>query len=310
MSYPGTRWAGSSYRPTFFGGFSLFPPVIRALLIINVAIWLLLDVLLQPFRLHDVPIFAVFAEYLALWPLGENFWPWQLLTYMFMHGGLVHLLFNMLALWMFGMELETIWGSRRFLVFYLVCGLVAGVANILVAPLLGQTAPTVGASGAVFGVLIAFAMLFPDRLIYLYFLLPVKAKYLVTAYIGLELFFGVTGTTDGIAHMAHLGGAAAGFLMVLAMRSGVTLGWLWPAARPKPDADTYTNVRFIRREPVVTDAQFHDIENDSDDQAAKGRQHVTQEMVDAILDKINRDGYQSLTESEKRILTEASKHIN
>jgi membrane associated rhomboid family serine protease len=310
MSYSGTRWAGSAYRPTFFGGFSLFPPVIKALLVINGVVWLLLDVLLPPFRIHDIPIFAIFAEYLALWPPGENFWPWQLLTYMFLHGGLFHLLFNMLALWMFGMELEMVWGSRRFLIFYLACGLAAGVANIVVAPLLGQAGPTVGASGAVFGVLIAFAMLFPDRPIYLYFLLPVKAKYMVTAYIGLELFFGVTNTTDGIAHVAHLGGAAAGFLLVLAQRSGFSLGWLWPAARPKPDTGTYSNVRFIRREPVVTDAQFRDIESDNREQGAKGGERVTQEMVDAILDKINREGYQSLTEAEKQILTEASKHIN
>jgi membrane associated rhomboid family serine protease len=310
MSFSGTRWAGASYRPAFFGGFSLFPPVIKALLVINTAVWLLLDVLLQPFRFHDVPIFAIVAEYLALWPLGENFWPWQLLTYMFMHGGLFHLLFNMLALWMFGMELETIWGSRRFLAFYLVCGLAAGVANILVAPLLGQTAPTVGASGAVFGVLIAFAMLFPDRPIYLYFLLPVKAKYLVTAYIALELFFGITGTSDGVAHVAHLGGAAAGFLLVLAQRSGFSLGWPWPAARPKPDADAYSNVRFIRREPVVTDAQFHDLENEGEGPNVAGRPSVTQEMVDAILDKINREGYQSLSDAEKQILNEASKRMN
>ena len=310
MSYSGTRWAGASYRPKFFGGFSLFPPVIKALLIVNVAVWLVLDVLLQPFRYHDLPIFSIFAEYLALWPLGANFWPWQLLTYMFMHGGLFHLLFNMLALWMFGMELETIWGSRSFLVYYLVCGVGAGVANLLVAPLLGQTAPTVGASGAVFGVLIAFAMLFPDRPIYVYFLLPVKAKYLVTAYIALELFFGVTGTSDGIAHVAHLGGAAVGFLLMLAQRSGFSLGWVWPAARPKPDTDTYSNVRFIRREPVVTDAKFHDIESEGMDQDVKGRPHVTQEIVDAILDKINREGYQNLTEDEKQILTEASKSMN
>ena len=310
MSYSGTRWAGSAYRPAFFGGFSLFPPVIKALLITNAAIWLLLDVLLQPFRLNDVPIFAIFAEYLALWPLGENFWPWQLFTYMFLHGGLFHLLFNMFALWMFGMELEMIWGSRRFLFFYLACGFAAGVANIIVAPMLGQTAPTVGASGAVFGVLIAFAMLFPDRPIYLYFLLPVKAKYLVTAYIGLELFFGITNTSDGIAHVAHLGGAAAGFILVLAQRSGFSLSWLWPAAGPKTGADTTPNLRFIKREPVVTDAKFQDLENDSADRRGKGRQAVTQEMVDAILDKINREGYQNLTEDEKRILTEASKNIN
>jgi membrane associated rhomboid family serine protease len=310
MSYFRTRWAGASYRPAFFGGFSLFPPVIKALLIINGAAWLLLDVLLLPFRYHDVPIFAIVAEHLALWPLGEHFWPWQLFTYMFMHGGLFHLLFNMLALWMFGMELETIWGSRRFLVFYLVCGLAAGVATLFVAPLVGQAAPTVGASGAVFGVLIAFAMLFPDRPIYLYFLLPVKAKYLVTAYIALELFFGITGTTDGIAHIAHLGGAAAGFLLVLGQRSGFSLGRFWPAGRPKPGPDAYSNVRFIRREPVVTDAQFHDIEGDAGERDVAGRPPVTQEMVDAILDKINREGYQNLTDAEKRMLNEASRRMN
>jgi hypothetical protein len=94
------------------------------------------------------------------------------------------------------------------------------------------------------------------------------------------------------------------------MRSGFSLGRLWPAERPKPDTGAYTNVRFIRREPVVTDAQFQEFENDSLDQGGKGRQPVTQEMVDAILDKINREGYQSLTEAEKKILTEASKHIN
>ena len=112
---------------------------------------------------------------------------------MFLHGGFWHLFLNMLALWMFGVELEYTWGSRRFLIYYLLCGLGAGIVNLLVAPLLGQAAPTVGASGAIFGVLIAFGMLFPDRPIYLYLLLPVRAKYFVLGYIALELFYGVTG---------------------------------------------------------------------------------------------------------------------
>ncbi len=294
----------SYYRPSLFGGFSFFPPVIKALLISNVAIWLLLDFLLSQFTISGVPIFAIFSQYLALWPLGANFYPWQLLTYMFMHGGFWHLFFNMLALWMFGMELENTWGSKKFLAFYLTCGLGAGIANLFVAPLLGPAGPTVGASGAVFGVLIAFGMLFPDRPIYIYFLLPIKAKYFVAIYIGLELFYGVTGTTDGIAHFAHLGGAAVGFIYLLAemnlipvrkwwaqiqggLRRGRPIGRKWPGEETR-DAKFYD---------INTGKPFHD---DRD---------VNQEVIDAILDKISKGGYQSLTEEEKRILNEASRKI-
>ena len=120
MSYYSGGGQGRYSRPSFFGGFTFFPPVIKALLISNVAIWLVFGLLLPLFTFRGIPIFAIFSEYLALWPLGSNFWPWQLVTYMFMHGGFGHLFFNMLALWMFGMELESTWGSRKFLLYYLV----------------------------------------------------------------------------------------------------------------------------------------------------------------------------------------------
>lgn len=301
---------GPYYRPSLFGGFRFFPPVIKALLISNTAIWLLTDVFLGRFTLMGYRVGGpdgILSYYFALWPLGTHFLPWQLITYMFMHGGLMHLLFNMLALWMFGMELENTWGSKRFAIFYLVCGLGAGVANLLIAPLVGQGAPTVGASGAVFGVLVAFGMMFPERPIYIYFLLPVRAKFFVAAYIGLELFYGVTGTTDGVAHFAHLGGAAVGFLLVLIDRGTIPVkSWIHrlggSRSRPYP-----TYGRMDEKYQEVHEAKFYDIKT-GQQKGSAGK--TTQEQIDAILDKISEGGYQSLTEEEKRILFEASKKLN
>jgi len=311
MSQYGSRWGESAYRPPRFGRFSFFPPVIKALLIGNTAIWLVFGVLLSPFTLGGAPLIVAFTELFALWPLGTGFWPWQLVTYMFFHGGFLHLFFNMFALWMFGMELEQLWGSKRFLVFYLFCGIVGGLTNLLVAPLVGQAAPTVGASGAVFGVLLAFGMMFPNRPIYLYFLLPIRAKYFIAAYIGLELFFGVTGTSDGVAHFAHLGGAAAGLLFVLGLRDVLPFRRWWELLRDLAPQRSIQKHRFSRPSQSVHEATFFDIRSGrarrSDE---KDGEEITQEAIDAILDKINRAGYQSLTDDEKRTLNEASKKIH
>jgi membrane associated rhomboid family serine protease len=285
----------------------MFPPVIKGLIITNGIVWLLLDFLLAPFTLAGVPIFGILSQYLALWPPGPDFWPWQLVTYMFMHGGFLHLFFNMLALWMFGMELENTWGSRKFLIFYMLCGIGAGVANMLVAIPLGMTAPTVGASGAVFGVMIAFAMLFPDRPIYLYFLFPIRAKYLVAVWIGLELLLGVTGSSDGVAHFAHLGGAAVGFLY-MAVELGIIPLREWLISFKGEESYPFRNNPRIRKEAdEVRDAQFFDIRTGK---PPERKDEVTQEVIDAILDKISTGGYQSLTDDEKRILNEASKRIH
>ncbi len=301
---------GNYYRPSLFGGFRFFPPVIKYLLISNVAVWLLVDFFLAPFTVAGIRVGGadgILTYYLALWPLGTHFLPWQLFTYMFMHGGLAHIFFNMLALWMFGMELENTWGSRKFLIYYLMCGLGAGISNMLVAPLIGQAGPTIGASGAVFGVLVAFGMLFPDRPIYIYFLLPVRAKYFVAFYMAMELFYGVTGTSDGVAHFAHLGGAVVGLVYLLVDRGVIPFRSWFSTLKMSGERPLNEFGRFGRKYEEVHEAKFYDIKSG---QQRKSSGPTTQEQIDAILDKISAGGYQSLSEEEKRILFEASKKLN
>jgi membrane associated rhomboid family serine protease len=158
------------------------------------------------------------ARYLALWPLDSvraDFYPWQLLTYGFLHGGTMHLVFNMFMLWMFGRELELLMGQRRFLTYYLTCVIGAGFVQLMVAVLTGSPNPTVGASGGVFGLLLAFGMAFPNRMIMLMFPpIPMKAKYMVVLFGLFELYLGLSGRAPGIANFAHLGGMLFGFLLI------------------------------------------------------------------------------------------------
>jgi len=178
-------------------------PVTRALLLINVAVFFLA-------RLFGGGIESVFA----LWPLGTNFLPWQVVTYAFLHGSFEHLFFNMLGLWMFGSELERIWGEKRFLQFYGASVLAAALAQLVVTAVMGSVYPTVGASGGLFGLLFAFAVMFPNRVILLFFVIPMKARYLVALYGLLELYQGVYVMNSGVAHFAHLGGMVGGYLML------------------------------------------------------------------------------------------------
>jgi membrane associated rhomboid family serine protease len=179
-------------------------PITQALLLINVAAFCL-EYFLGPW----------FTRALALWPIGHGFAPWQLVSYAFLHGSVFHLFFNMMGLWMFGSEIERVWGPKRYLQFYTVSLLTAAVAQVLVALLTGAMYYTVGASGALFGLLLAFGMLFPNRQILLLIPpIPMKAKVFVAIYGAIELFLGVTGTQEGVAHFAHLGGMLGGFLMI------------------------------------------------------------------------------------------------
>lgn len=156
---------------------------------------------------------------LALWPLGPQFMPWQLVTYAFVHGGLTHLLFNMFALYMFGSDLERVWGTRRYLTYYGICVLSAAATQLVFSAITGAPNPTVGASGGVFGLLLAFAMVFPQRVIVpLFPPIPMRAPVFVAVYGAMELLFGVTGTLQGVAHFAHLGGLAGGYLLMRAGR--------------------------------------------------------------------------------------------
>jgi membrane associated rhomboid family serine protease len=166
-----------------------------------------------------VPLQAWFA----LYPLGSGrFMPWQVLTYAFLHGGMGHLFFNMLGLWMFGSELERLWGQKRYRHFLLAGVLAAAVAQLVITWLAGSVTPTVGASGALFALLLAFGMLFPDRIIMpLFPPIPMKARNFVMLFGGIELLMG-SGLLDGllgsggtnVAHFAHLGGMVGGFLMI------------------------------------------------------------------------------------------------
>ena len=160
-----------------------------------------------------------FAEWFALWPDG-NFMPWQLVTYSFLHGGIAHIFFNMFGLYMFGSEIERLFGSRFYLLYYLASVVVAALTHLAITGLMGSPpAPMVGASGGVYGLLLAFGWYFPQRRVVLLFPpIPLPARIFVIVFGVLELFFGVTGTAAGVAHFAHLGGMLGGWLMIEARR--------------------------------------------------------------------------------------------
>lgn len=169
------------------------------------------------FALQQFPPY--YLEYFfSLWPIGAvrgDFYPWQILSYGFLHGSVAHLVFNMLMLWMFGREIEILMGARRFLTYYLTCVGGAGLVQLLVAYLQHGEYNTVGASGGVFGILLAFGMAFPNRMVMLLFPpIPMKAKYLVILAGLFELYLGVSGRSPGVANFAHLGGMLFGFLLI------------------------------------------------------------------------------------------------
>ncbi|HTE13016.1 MAG TPA: rhomboid family intramembrane serine protease [Chitinophagaceae bacterium] len=187
-------------------GFGSIPPVIKNLLIINGLVFLAQYV----FQGQGIYI----EQWGALWSLGTgNFKVWQLITYQFMHGGFTHILFNMFTLWMFGSTLETFWGGKRFLTFYIVCGICAGIAQLIMQ----KEGVAVGASGAIMGLMAAFAYLFPNTEMYIMFIpIPVKAKYVIPGFMALDLFGSIAPQAgDNVAHWAHLGGALAGLIIVM-----------------------------------------------------------------------------------------------
>lgn len=184
--------------------FGQLPPVTRLLLLANIAIFVLQ--LLLP---------RLLESWLALWPLGVAFQPWQLLTYAFLHGSVAHIAFNMFGLAMFGSDLERVWGPARYLRYYVVSVLAAAVTQLVVTAWLGQTLPTVGASGGVFGLVLGFAVMFPHRrIVPLFPPIPMPAWVFALVFAGLELALGVMGTQTGVAHFAHLGGMLGGLLLL------------------------------------------------------------------------------------------------
>lgn len=213
---------------------------------------------------------------------------WQPVSYMFLHGGLFHILFNMFALWMFGCEIERTWGTKEFVKYYFITGVGAGLFTFILS--FNSHIPTIGASGAIFGILVAFALMFPNRLIYLYFIFPVKAKYVV-AFLGVFAFLAsLKYTGDGIAHFAHLGGMVIGYLYIKSdfriptiFRLSTYLGYI-------------RNFRHQRRMKAIN--------------KKREREQKLMERVDQILDKINQMGYDNLNKEEKKTLEQASQLLS
>ena len=281
------------------GGFNILPTVVKNLLIINGLFFLAKIVLAGKIDMDGIFGLHYFA--------ASKFHIWQIITYMF-------------ALWMFGASLENAWGERRFLCYYLVTGIGAALIHYLIIyfqirstlDLIGNVAlrdaylnsfNIIGASGSVFGLLLAFGMMYPNAEIYLYFLLPIKAKWFVVIYGALELLYGVFGSADGVAHFAHLGGMLFGFLLIMAWRhhdgnNGGGGHWFYPDG----GKGKHKRIKYA----TSYDNEEVDVRSMSDEDY-NARKFQEQQHIDEILDKISKSGYDSLTREEKETLFKASK---
>lgn len=189
-------------RSSFFGS---FPPGVKWLLIVNTVVFLLWSVG-GTTQHHLLTLFALTPELTV-----QSLFVWQIVTYLFLHGGPWHLIFNMLTLWMFGTPLEQDWGTRRFLKYYFICGIGAGLFDLALNILLGNWRnTTIGASGAIYGLLVAFGVCYPNQTVLMSFLFPIKAKYMVMIYAGVALLMSMS-VNSGVSNIAHLGGMVVGF---------------------------------------------------------------------------------------------------
>jgi membrane associated rhomboid family serine protease len=250
-------------------------PAVKYLILVNTGIFIL-DLIL------GLLIGIKISSLLGLRPV--LFWSgaiWQPVTYIFLHAGIFHILINMLILWMFGTSLESTWGSRRFLKFFFICGIGAGILNAAVTP--SSPIPTVGASGAIYGLLMAFGILFPNQLIYIWGIFPVKAKYFVIGIGAVELLTAMSATQSGIAHFAHLGGMLFGLVYMK-----------WDNWRRSL---SYHRVQKKHKQHLkVVKARSEEKE-------------ILQKDVDQLLDKINKKGMNSLTAEERELLNDISQRM-
>lgn len=257
-----------------FGGYNLTPWV-RRLMIANVAVFI------------ATWAFRGLVPYLAFQPSHVLTQPWGIFTYMFVHGGFWHLFFNLLGLFFFGPPIEERWGSKEFIKYYIICGLGGAALSFAFA----FNSAVVGASAAVYGVMLAFAMLWPDLPIYLWGIFPVKAKWLIIGLAALSFFSAFGGGSDGVAHFAHLGGFAAGFLYI------------------KLDSKTGGAMQELQR--MVTRRRLKVIPGEAtrreEPRARRRPEDEVLDEVDKVLDKISTHGMASLTADERKLLDEVSK---
>ncbi len=303
------------------------PPVTKNLLIINLLAFLATFVLqLRGIDLADIGGLHFF--------LANDFHLYQLVTYLFLHANFMHILSNMFGLWMFGCVIENVWGQKKFLFYYIVCGIGAGLlqeiaqlisfyftisaqdSSVMFSDIFAighQLAyqlnawTTIGASGAVYAVILAFGMTFPnERLFIIPFPFPIKAKWFVLGYVAIEFFSSITSAGDGVAHTAHLGGMLFGFLMIR----------YWNR-HPNANFDRgrgqqffeHLKQNFEQRQQTRHQSDMHVEQgkgSKQDDMEYNARKRKNQEEIDAILDKIRKSGYDSLTKEEKKKLFDAS----
>lgn len=303
------------------------PKITKNLLIINVIVYLATLVMWRGLDLNDV-----FGLHFFLAP---DFHFYQFFTYMFMHAGFMHLFLNMFALWMFGCVVENVWGPKKFLFYYIACGVGAGLFQELAqfvqfhviaaqqVPGIGMfellqvaeanaeglnTWTTVGASGAVYGILLAFGMIFPEQRIFIFpFPFPIKAKWFVIIYAGLEVAQALSTPGDGVAHLAHLGGMAFGYMMIRYWRSHQGTGYGMDGGTQFFDSMRASWERQRNRWTANrrSDAGRQSAGSDPDWEY-NARKKAEQEEIDRILDKIRRNGYDSLTKEEKQTLFDSS----
>ena len=307
--------------------FRNIPIVTRNLLIINVLVYLLASVVeLGGKSLTDWGALHFF--------MASDFHVYQFITYQFLHGGFTHLFFNMFALWMFGCVIENVWGPKKFIFYYIFCGVGAGLCQEMVqyisfaadgltsldpAQVLnvnGQRlmtvdqimnlSSTIGASGAVYGILLAFGMTFPNERIFIFPLpIPIKAKWFVAIYAIIEFVSAMSSVGDGVAHMAHIGGMLFGFLLILYWRKRPNSYFNVDATRQFFDKWSRTNRTSHTGETSYTSSNTT-YSRPEDDMEYNARKKARQEEIDKILDKIRVSGYDSLSKEEKRRLFEAS----
>ena len=307
--------------------FRNIPIVTRNLLIINVLVYLLASVVeLGGKSLTDWGALHFF--------MASDFHVYQFITYQFLHGGFTHLFFNMFALWMFGCVIENVWGPKKFIFYYIFCGVGAGLCQEMVqyisfaadgltsldpAQVLnvnGQRlmtvdqimnlSSTIGASGAVYGILLAFGMTFPNERIFIFPLpIPIKAKWFVAIYAIIEFVSAMSSVGDGVAHMAHIGGMLFGFLLILYWRKRPNCYFNVDATRQFFDKWSRTSRTSHTGKTSYTSSNTT-YSRPEDDMEYNARKKARQEEIDKILDKIRVSGYDSLSKEEKRRLFEAS----
>ena len=296
-------------------------PAVKVILIINVVFYILTYWVTPLFPLGGYPDW--FLNFNALHPIGHNgFVPWQYITYMFMHGGWWHLFFNMWSLMIFGNAVEQQVGTKRFWIYYLLCGVGSALVNQLFT-VLGFINPAqlVGASGAIYGVMAAAAFFFPNAKLFIIPIpFPIKLKYLVGFYTLVEMYLGVT-SIDGVAHFAHLGGILVGALILFIwrmmenrQRSRGQNGNYWTSSTTNSNYDKEEGVWDklksgfgSKRTPKMRVTNVR--ETNYQEHRYNEKKHQEDEEIDRILDKIRKNGYQNLSDSEKATLFDASKKM-